>query len=168
MNNVNPLPSQELLRELYDYNRDTGEFVRKTKTGTRKTKPMLVSHYRQAQVNGTKFFVARLIWMWVYGQDPKNMCIDHINGNKADNRIKNLRLVSKAENAKNRRLSKTNKTGVSGVDRYKGKHRVRIKVNSNEIFLGYYEDRDEAIAVRKKAEQHFGFHKNHGNFVLTA
>jgi hypothetical protein len=168
MSNANPLPSQELLRELYDYNPDTGVFARKTKTGTRKLKPMLVSHYRQAQVNGTKFFVARLIWMWVYGRDPKNMYIDHINGNRADNRIKNLRLVSPIENSRNMRLYKTNKTGIPGIDMHKGKYRVRIKINKNEIYLGYYEDLDEAIAVRKKAEQHFGFHKNHGNFVLAA
>ena len=165
---IKPLPSQGLLRELYDYNQDTGEFVRKTKTGTKKIKPILSSSYRQARVKGTKFSVARLIWMWVYGQDPKNMWIDHINGNKTDNRIKNLRLVSPIENARNMRLYKTNKTGVAGIDMYKGKYRVRIKINKNEIFLGYYEDLDEAIDVRKKAEQHFGFHKNHGNFVLAA
>jgi hypothetical protein len=165
---IKPLPSKELLRELYDYNQDTGAFVRKTKTGTRKTQPMLASLYRQASVNGKKFLTSRLIWMWVYGQDPKNMYIDHINGNKADNRIKNLRLVSSLENSRNMRLYKTNKTGIPGIDIYKGKYRVRIKINRNEIFLGYYEDLDEAIAVRKKAEQHFGFHKNHGNFVLAA
>ena len=51
---IKPLPSQELLRELYDYNQDTGEFVRKTKKGTKKIKPMLSSSYRQARVKGTK------------------------------------------------------------------------------------------------------------------
>jgi len=168
MDNVNPLPSQELLRELYDYNPDTGVFARKTKTGTRKTKPMLSASYRNSRIDGVLYKTSRLIWMWVYGQDPKNMYIDHINGNRADNRIKNLRLVSSLENSRNMRLYKTNKTGIPGIDIYKGRYRVRIKINRNEIYLGCYEDLDEAIAVRKKAEQHFGFHKNHGNFVLAA
>ena len=163
-----PLPSQELLRELYDYNQDTGAFVRKTKTGTRKAKPMLSASYRNSRIDGVLYKTSRLIWMWVYGQDPKNMYIDHINGNRADNRIKNLRLVSSLENSRNMRLYKTNKTGIPGIDMRDGKYRVRIKINKNEIYLGYYEDLDEAIAVRKKAEQHFGFHKNHGNFVLAA
>ena len=57
----------------------------------------------------------RVVWQMVYGEIPSGMEIDHINGNRSDNRIENLRIVTPTENARNHGISKRNKSGVVGV-----------------------------------------------------
>lgn len=172
MTKTKPLPLQERLRELYDYNPDTGEFVRKTKNGTWKLKPITIRGYRRVTVDGSQYDAHRLIWMWQYGADPGGLEVDHINGNGHDNRLCNLRLVTKQENQKNAKLNKNSKTGVPGVYKIKTKngyvYRVRIFHNNRLLSLGTYKTLEEATDVRKAAEKRYGFHENHGRFSLCA
>lgn len=167
-----PLPTQERLRELYDYNPETGEFARKTKKGTWKLKPITVRGYRNVVVDGSHYDAHRLIWMWQYGADPGDLEVDHINGDGHDNRLCNLRLVTQSENQRNTKLYKNNKTGVPGVYKVKVKngyvYRVRIMHNEKWLYLGTFKTLEEAIDVRKAAEKRYGFHENHGRFNLCA
>jgi hypothetical protein len=103
------------------------------------------SHY----VGGGTIIMHRILM-----RAPKKVKIDHINGDKKDNRKKNLRPATHAENMRNHRVRKDSITGVSGVGRIKknGKFRARIQVNKKEIGLGWYVDINEAISARKKAE----------------
>lgn len=84
--------------------------------------------------------------------------IDHINGNRWDNRKKNLRYATKQQNNINARISKTNTSGHKGVSFNKKLQKWQAYINFNgRIHLGFFEDKDEAIEVRTKAEdKYFG------------
>lgn len=90
---------------------------------------------------------------------PDNMKVDHINHNKLDNRKCNLRICSDMENSKNKGLRKDNKSGVTGVrwNEHLNKWSASIRYNNNRIHLGYFKDFDEAVKVRREAEdKYFG------------
>jgi hypothetical protein len=98
-----------------------------------------------------------------YGAWPEGE-IDHINGNRADNRIGNLRDITADVNRRNMKLSKASATGVSGVSWCKTSKRwlVRIRINKRTKNIGRYSDFDTAVAVRKAAEREYDYHTNHG------
>lgn len=100
-------------------------------------------------------------WILYNGKMPEGD-IDHINGNTGDNSIKNLREVSHSENMRNMRLSKANKSGVCGVKQYGNKYKAYISYNKKRYQLGTYSTLEEAAKARMKAQENFGFHKNHG------
>lgn len=95
---------------------------------------------------------------------PKNRYVDHINRDKLDNRISNLRLASHSENCANRGKSKNNKSGFKGVDfclRYK-KWRSQINNQKKKIHLGYFLDKIEAAKAYDSAAK-----KLHKEFAVT-
>lgn len=89
----------------------------------------------------------------VMGAKPQQI-VDHINGNRADNRKSNLRCCSRAENGRNRRLSAINKSGITGVyfDNERHKWAANIIFNSKRIFLGRFEKKEDAIKARIEKE----------------
>ena len=88
---------------------------------------------------------------------PKDMQIDHINGNGLDNRIVNLRVCTNVENNRNKNVIKRNTSGITGVSWNKNyqKWHTYIKSNYQHIFLGYFSDKKDAIKVRKQAEEKY-------------
>lgn len=93
--------------------------------------------------------------------------IDHINGDKSDNRIANLRVVSNAENAKNAALYSSNKSGTSGV-MWEDSHKawaVKINIGGKQRRIGRYKVKADAVAARKNAEVLHGYHENHGRLA---
>lgn len=104
----------------------------------------------------------RVIWAIVYGHWPN--VIDHIDGNKINNKLENLRNVDYVENNRNLPKPKKNKSGFTGVRFYRPRNKwsARIQVNGKDIHLGYFLTIEEAIESRKKANDFYGFHKNHG------
>lgn len=103
----------------------------------------------------------RVAWLMHYGSEP-NGSIDHINGNRQDNRVNNLRVVTACENARNSAPKSTNTSGVIGVSPFKGRWRATITANGKQIHLGIFADLATAAAVRKAAEIAHGYHPNHG------
>ena len=87
--------------------------------------------------------------------------VDHINRNRADNRISNLRLVSSTENKHNTGLRKNNRSGCSGVcfNNYHGRWDARIRVDGRRINLGRYTSLDDAKRARLLAEEIYHPHK---------
>lgn len=89
----------------------------------------------------------------------KNITIDHINRNRADNRKENLRNCSQQENMRNQSIRSDNKSGCIGVstDKCKRKWRVRIKIDGKEKVIGRFINLEDAIIARLKAEKlYFG------------
>lgn len=104
----------------------------------------------------------RVAWAIAHGEWPDH--VDHINGDRSDNRIENLRHVNNQENCRNQSIPRSNTSGVIGVSFHRptNKWTAAIKVNRKSIHLGRFDDFDDAVAARKLGEARFGFHKNHG------
>ena len=114
---------------------------------------------------GGKLYPAHVIAMLLtFGSIPKNSEVDHINHIRNDNRLCNLRFVSKSENRRNQSVSSRNSTGHTGTyfDRDRNKFVAQIKVNGKCIYLGSYETLLEAVEARKAADKKYNFHPNHG------
>jgi hypothetical protein len=147
----------ERLRSLYTYDAATGHLVSKT-TGRPVGWPVKGGHLRCALMSGAKprksFFVHRLIWLYVHGSWPAGM-LDHINGNKTDNRLENLRDASPAINSQNyRQPTSKNSTGFLGVSKAKGgRFQTSIKVDGRVHWLGRFDDPAEAHAVYVEAKR---------------
>ena len=108
-----------------------------------------------------KIFLHRL----VMGLPEKKKVIDHINHNTLDNRKSNLRICTIQQNGFNQSLSNINSSGVKGVNFHKasGKWRAFIKYNRKNIHLGLFENKEEAIEIRKRAEiKYFGEYRYQG------
>ena len=160
---IKPLPSQEELHRLFEYREGNLYWKikpsKKIKIGS-KAGSLHSGGYMQLTVNFRNYFAHRIIWCYHYGAIASNLQIDHIDGNKANNIIENLRLATHAQNNSNNkrafRNSKSNILGVSWV-KQRSKWMVYIGSNNKTIYLGLFANQENAIAVRKAAElQYFG------------
>lgn len=118
--------------------------------------------YIEISVGEDKYSAHKLAWYIVYGEYPTES-IDHVNGDKQDNRIENLRLSSALENMRNRGKNKNNTTGANGVYlTSSGRYRARIKINGKLIGLGTFDSVESAEKARKEANEYYQFDENHG------
>ena len=104
------------------------------------------------------------VWEEANGPLPEGYEIDHINGVRSDNRLENLRLVTRQENMRNAKVYGTNTSGVTGVawKKDKRKWKAYIMVDYKQKHLGYYTDWFDAVCARMSANNTYGFHENHG------
>ena len=163
--------NQKRLKELLQYDLDTGVFTWKvraatnTKIGSEAGSVVkdTRTYYRFIMISNKSYYAHRLAWLYVHGKWPKNQ-IDHEDGNGLHNWIKNLRDVTNRENSMNSRMFSNNTSGFSGVSYHKrdGNWRAYISVDSKQKHLGNFDNIDEAVSARKAAEVKYGFHPNHG------
>jgi len=172
------LPSPEVLRQLLRYEPETGKLLwlpRKHVLGTTKRATntfnsrragseaftcLSTDGYLIGAVLGVSLRAHRVAWAIQYEVWPCGM-IDHIDGNRANNRINNLRVVTPAENARNAAHHKNSPHPYPGIRRHNGRW-IAFIGSGGSSFLGAFETLDEALMVRKRAEQDFGYHQNHG------
>lgn len=118
--------------------------------------------YVRVQVDGRFFAVHRIIWIMSTGAWPIND-IDHINGNRQDNRLSNLREATRSQNLMNTRLRSDNRSGAKGVRVKRGKFQARIKIGGVELALGVFDTLEDAAAARASAANDV-----HGEFRRAA
>ena len=159
---------QEMLISQFAYNSNTGIFTRKTSSGGKKqgtiAGTLRKDGYIEIRFNGKKELAHRLAWLYVNGKYPKQQ-LDHINHDRSDNSICNLRESDDCLNMKNKTRYRNNSSGVCGVNWYKpsNKWNAQIQIEGKKINLGYFIEFHEAVNARKNAEVLYGFHENHGN-----
>jgi phosphoglycolate phosphatase-like HAD superfamily hydrolase len=179
------LPSQEVLRQLLDYNADTGALTWRQRdlcwfsdgsqtrqhnaaiwngknAGREAFITALPNGHLYGGIKGQKYLAHRVIWKMVYGFDPEG--VDHIDGNPSNNRINNLREASQIVNGRNAKTRKNNTSGAMGVrwEASRNKWIARIHDNYRSRHIGCFDTFEEALAARKQAERELGFHENHG------
>lgn len=118
--------------------------------------------YVGVRVLGRCDYVHRVAFLLMTGRSPK--FVDHISGDRADNRWVNLREVDRSGNGKNMKRPDSNRSGVVGVfwNSCRGKWTARIKSRQITTHLGHFDSFDLAVRARKDAEHQLGFHQNHG------
>ncbi len=166
--------TQQELKKVLRYDPDSGLFFW---LDTAKNRPEITlpagyisRGYIRIRVGAYVYRAHRLAWLYVYGEWPQNE-MDHINHNRADNRIANLRAVTKMENAQNRKLNPRSSSGINGISMCVGARETTWRVNFWSVAVPKkrrnrlsrsFKTLAKAISYRKKLELRYGFHENHG------
>ena len=126
-----------------------------------------INGYPSGKILGFSFLAHRVVWLLSTGEWPVDQ-LDHINGDRSDNRMENLREVSNAENCRNQKMRKTNSSGATGVywSKRLDKWFATIQVDGRPIYLGSFDEFKDAAQIRKLEEARNGFHPNHGRVAV--
>ena len=154
----------ERVRELFEYDSDSGVLSWKVAVGKAKTGKqagcLVPDGYVKVGISGCIYAIHRVIWLYVHGHWPRHD-IDHLNGDRADNRLANLRDVTRSVNSQNlKRARVTSKSGLLGVSRHKGRKtfQAQIKTSGRSRHIGSYSTPEEAHSayLDAKREEHPG------------
>jgi hypothetical protein len=173
-----PLPPLSELHALFAYDPETGFIINRLSltAGASLGRPRLIGgraeywgrprvrhgvEHGRVSVRGRFILAHRVAWALFYNEDPGSSFIDHINGDRRDNRILNLRLCKHQENCLNQKLRSDNKTGTKCVtwDASQRNYRVRITVKQQHFHIGRFKTLAEAVAAAEAARP-----KLHGEF----
>lgn len=160
----------EELAEVLTYCPDTGIFRWNVDKGSRALKGSIAGTitpdgYVSISVNGRIYRAHRLAWLYCFREWPKDV-IDHVNGNRSDNTLDNLREATKVQNSYNIKAHKDSGTGVKGVyyNKANQNYRAQIRYSGRTISLGSFKTLEEAAeAYNKKALEIHGefYSKDH-------
>lgn len=169
-------PTQARVRDYYNYDAATGLLTVKERPKHEFSPSRYASHikavgepagsitvggYVHVYLDGKQYKAHRLIWLLLNGEWPAypEFEIDHINGDRADNRIGNLRKVTKSDNQRNGGRRINNTSGVHGVNWKAGSNRwvARIWNGPRHVYLGQFETLHEAQIARRAAERALGY-----------
>ena len=156
--------TQEKLQHCLSYDETTGNFKWVNSNSTRKQFRDRAGFLRKdgyvcVRIENIQYMAHRLAWLYAYGVFPDEQ-IDHINGNRSDNRLINLRVATQKENGENRKLHRNNTSGHRGVI-WKKSHKkweVVIRHNYKLKCFGRFDDLEEAVRVAKKARDELFTH----------
>lgn len=148
----------ERLRAQVRFDPESGHFSRTVALRGGRVGPLNLSPHKNGylyiSIDGTRYLAHRLAWLYVHGEWPAGQ-IDHMNGDRIDNRLANLRVVSNAINQQNVRRARVDNrsSGVLGVSRLRGKWRARIWLDGRERHLGVFDWMSDAHAAYLKAKR---------------
>lgn len=150
---TSPLPTQERLRELFSY--EAGRLIwvnppqrrpqlKGTKAGT-----INGSGYEQIWIDKRCYRTHRLVWKLHHGTDPAPI-LDHIDGNRLNNRIENLQELDQRQNVHKGRMMSNKRSGLPPcvIARPNGKFQAAVTVNGKRSYLGTFATVEEAVAAR--------------------
>src|SRR6516164_8572552 len=146
----------EYLRKLLAYDATTGVFT--WRVGRARTRHGTVAGtlehdgYRRIRIDRRAYHSHRLAWFYVHGKWPKDQ-IDHINGNRDDNCIANLREASRSQNLANARHHRRSKAPYKGITLLRGKWVAQISIYGRKRYLGYFDTPEAAHTAYCKAAQ---------------
>lgn len=154
----------KFLRTILHYDVETGVFTwlvgnkRSVRAGDTANSLHKSTGYLRVKIKGRQFVLHRLAWQYVYGNHPATE-IDHINGDRSDNRLSNLREATSANNNWNRKISVRNSSGKKGVcwNKKAGKWQAQIGHAYGRTYLGVFDTPEEAHrAYTREAKKLFG------------
>ena len=158
--------------ELFRYDYETGALYWRRRVSNHVPKTLEAGTQRKSNsdgylnvsVHGRVYPVHRVVMLMCYGFYGEGLEVDHINHVRNDNRLVNLRFVTRGENLKNKALSSKNTSGVTGVYFLKArkKYIAQIKVNRKAIHLGMFDTLEGAAEARRQADRKYKFNNNHG------
>ena len=156
-----PTLTLERLKELFEYDPESGLFTRaKAIKGYRKGQQAGTDNgrgYIRLVIDGRGVLAHRLAWFYVHGEWPEGE-IDHINRIPNDNRIENLRVVTRSQNLVNKGLDRRNTSGVTNVtfDRHRNRWTAQMRRDGRQYNLGRFTDKERAIeAVTRFSTDNF-------------
>lgn len=153
----------ECVKDCIKYDHHTGLFTKHDSPTGSEFKNKCGSSYVNINCGGETYKAHRLAWEIYYGEAPTSD-IDHKDGDGTNNKISNLRCVTKSINQRNQKLSSRNKSGVAGVLWRKSinKYEITATVNKSLINLGYTASLFDAACIRKSFNNSNGFTERHG------
>lgn len=150
------------LRQVLNYDPETGKLTWLVRVAPRvrigdEAGNVTTRGYKKVSVRYRPYQAHRLAWLLTFGRWPNDQ-IDHINGDRADNRLCNLRECNHSENQQNRKTAKNSTSGLTGVTWHKDQKRWRtqIGVGRRKYHIGHFDSKEEAYAayLRAKADLH--------------
>ena len=159
---IKPLPSKARLRRFFYYSDGVLVWRERPRTDFKTQRAFAIwnarfakkpagrlcrNEYRMVKIDDIPYLAHRLIWVWHRGRLPKKLEVDHIDSNKTNNRIQNLRLATRSQNIANTPKHSNNTSGFKGVRARHGKWVAQIVVNGKNHHLGTYTDITVAAAI---------------------
>lgn len=156
------MEAENIITSRYVYDADGGVLINKNTLANVGHKKR--NGYLRVDIAGKTYAVHRVCWFLYYGSWPEGD-IDHINHDRKDNRLSNLRVVSRTENMKNATKSKANSSGHTGVTwcKQQSQWAAQVCVAGKNKKIGRFDSLEEAVLARNKANIDLGFHPNHGD-----
>lgn len=160
--------TKDYLQKLFRYDPELGRLIwvvtksNRTKAGTIAGTLSRVNGYRYVGIDGSHYLEHRLIWLFAHGAWPAHQ-IDHINCEKTDNSLANLREATPGQNLANSPVQKNNFSGFKGVSRSRKHWRARINFQGKFVYLGVFSTPEAAHAAYVDASQ-----KLYGDFARAA
>lgn len=152
--------SLERVKQLFHYDPDTGVFInifpRKKAALMGQAGYLRPDGYIEISFDYTRVSAHRLAWFYMYGVWPEDQ-LDHIDRNRSNNAIRNLRPATNKQNMENANVQRNNTSGFRGVSKAetKGKWCAYIKHNGVKISLGTFDSIEGALSARKAAERKY-------------
>ena len=140
-----PLPSQEYLLNLFSYEPETGKLFHKVYKNSQAQSGDAAGclggdGYINVTINKQKFYISRIIWMMMTGDDPGALYVDHKDRDRSNNRWNNLRLANRPQQMWNRKMPGKGYC----FDRQRNKWIVRVYVNGKRLWGGRHDTEQQA------------------------